>query len=267
MKTQREISKELIGTPTVDIYANTFEGRSNQISRRDDTAQNLTPGIHDIDKAVLYYFREIIRPVVSVNGEQVAVPVEYANPEKWKAVQKDGLYRDKEGRRQLPVILFKRDSLEKNRAVTSKVDANYPHNLYITGKQTYSSRNQYRRYGRLKNQVPEQAYILTVVPDYVKITYTCVILTDYVSQMNPIVEAINYASDSFWGPKDQFKFQSFVDSFKTDMVTGDSEDRAVKTDFTLKLNGYIVPDTVNAAMGQIKRYSKTHMSMNIQEIG
>lgn len=265
MKTQREISKELTGTPSVDIFADTFEGRSNQISRRDDKDINLTVGIHDIDKAILYYFNEVIRPTVTVNGEQVAVPVEYANPEKWKAVQKEGIYRDRDGKRQLPIIVFKRDSLEKNRGITSKVDANYPHNFYITGKQRYTARNQYRRYGTLKNAIPEQAYIISVVPDYVKITYSCVILTDYVSQMNSIIEAVNYASDSFWGPKDQFKFQSSVDSFKTEISTDD--DRTVKTMFSINLNGYIVPNTVNAAAGLMKRWKKTSISLSMQEIG
>lgn len=267
MKTQKELSRELTGTPSEDTYSNVFDGRSNQISRRDDVDRNLTVGIHDIDKAILYYFNEVIRPTVTVNGEQQTVPVSYSSPEKWVAVQKEGVFRDREGRRQLPIILFKRDSLEKNRNITSKVDANYPHNFYITGKQRYSSRNQYRRYGTLHDTVPEQAYILSVVPDYVKLSYSCVILTDYISQMNPIIEAINFASDSYWGPKDQFKFQSFVDSFKTDIANSDSDDRTIKTTFNLVLNGYIVPETVNAnAYTTMKRYRKTGIRIGIEEL-
>lgn len=267
MKTQRELSEEILGTPSVNMYSDMFDSRSNQISRRDDTARNLTVGIHDIDKAILYYFNEVIRPTVTVNGEQVTVPVNYSSPEKWLAVQKEGIFRDREGKRQLPVILFKRDSLEKNRNITSKVDANYPQNFYITGKQRYTARNQYRRYGNLTNTVPEQAYILSVVPDYVKLTYSCIILTDYISQMNPIIEAINFASDSYWGPKDQFKFQSFVDSFKTDVVSADNDDRIIKTTFSIRLNGYIVPETVNAnAYTTMKRYGKTRIRVEMQEL-
>ena len=36
-------------------------------------------------------------------------------PERWKGVQQDGYYRDKEGKIQTPLIMFKRDSVEKRR--------------------------------------------------------------------------------------------------------------------------------------------------------
>jgi len=37
----------------------------------------------------------------------------YGSPERWKAVQKDGFHRDKNGKIQAPLIMFKRDSVEK----------------------------------------------------------------------------------------------------------------------------------------------------------
>lgn len=271
-KTQIDLSREVVGPP----YRNPENGipqglpqpsdeqriRANQISRRDDDAQNLTVGLYDIDEAILYYFNNVIKPVATVNGTEISVPVQYADPERWKSIQNDGIYRDKDGKRQLPVILFKRDSLEKNRNITSKVDANNPHNFYITS-QTYSARNSYGDFNKIRTRIPEKVYILTVVPDYVKITYSCIILTDYISQMNPIIEAINFASDSYWGDTNRFKFQSFVDSFKTDVITDQGKDRTIKTTFTVKLNGYIVPNTVNAnPYTQLKRFSKTNVRVS-----
>lgn len=219
--------------------------RQSQISRRDDTAQNLKVGIGDMDEAIMYYFREVILPRVDVGQANFQVPVEYASPEKWKAVQKRGYLRDKDGKRQLPVILFKRDSLTKDRTKTSKVDANYPHNFYVQSVVKPNSRNYMDRFGITTDRKPERAYVVTVVPDYVKLEYSCVILTDLITQMNPIIEAINFASDAYWGPEDRFKFQSFVDSFKTDIVGDQGEDRTVRTTFTIRLNGYILPQTVN----------------------
>lgn len=219
--------------------------RQSQISRRDDTAQNLKVGIGDMDEAIMYYFREVILPRVDVGQANFQVPIEYASPEKWKAVQKRGYLRDKDGKRQLPVILFKRDSLTKDRTKTSKVDANYPHNFYVQSVVKPNSRNYMDRFGITTDRKPERAYVVTVVPDYVKLEYSCVILTDLITQMNPIIEAINFASDAYWGPEDRFKFQSFVDSFKTDIVGDQGEDRTVRTTFTIRLNGYILPQTVN----------------------
>lgn len=276
VRSQIEISKDVVGPLYVNPETGHRDGleqpsrddllmRGNQVSRRDDNAEDYRVGIHDIDSAILYYFTDVIRPLVTINGTQISVPVLYATPEKWQAVQKEGFYRDRDGKRQLPVILFKRDSLEKNRNITSKIDANSPHNFYVTG-QTYTSRNQYDRFDLLHNRIPQKAYVATVVPDYVKITYSCIILTDLISQMNPLIEAINFASDSYWGPKDRFKFQAFVSSFKTDISNGQEEDRTIKTTFGITLNGYIIPESVNSnPYTSLKRYNKTHTSIKFTE--
>lgn len=240
--------------------------RQNQVSRRDDTAQNLKVGIGDMDEAIMYYFKEVILPRVNVGQANFQIPIEYASPEKWKAVQKRGIYRDKDGKRQLPVILFKRDSLTKDRSKTSKVDANYPHNFYIQSIIRPNYRNYMDRFGITTNRKPERAYIISVVPDYVKLEYSCVILTDLITQMNPVIEAINFASDSYWGPENRFKFQSFVDSFRTEIIGDQNEDRTVKTTFSIRLNGYILPQTVNTnAYVNLKRTGITHTNITITE--
>lgn len=240
-------------------------GREFQNSRDHDDRQNLKIGIRDIDEAVLYYFKEVIRPTVNVEGSTFEVPVVYATPEKWQAVQDEGFYRDKQGKRQLPVIIFKRDSLSKVRNVTTKLDANRPNNFYITS-QRYTQRNRYSRFDKLQTRVPEKEFVITVVPDYVKLTYSCKILTDYIDQMNGIVEAIEFASDSYWGDKEKFQFQSFIDTFKTEVSANDGEDRLVTTSFELKLNGYIVPEQVNSGpYVNVLFRNKTNMRYSITE--
>lgn len=239
--------------------------REFQNSRDRDTRQNLKIGIRDIDEAVLYYFNEVIRPTVSVEGTSTAVPVVYATPERWKAIQEDGFYRDKNGKRQIPVIVFKRDSLTKVRNITTKLDANRPVNFYIQSKRS-TQRNRYSRFDIVQTRVPEKEYVISVVPDYVKLEYSCKILTDYVDQMNSLVEAIEFASDSYWGDREKFQFQSFIDTFKTDVTANNGEDRLVTTDFTLKLNGYIVPEQVNTGpyVNGLGR-NKTNMRLSFEE--
>ena len=79
------------------------------------------------------------------------------------------------------------------------------------------------------------------------------IYTYYVEQMNKIVEAINYASDSYWGDPARFKFRAMIDSFNTVIETNDGYDRAVKSSFDIKLNGYIIPDVVQKDMTAVKK--------------
>ena len=57
----------------------------------------------------------------------------------------------------------------------------------------------------------KSAYI--VVPDYVTISYDCIIWTDYIEHMNKLIESINYASDSYWGNPERFNFRASINSF------------------------------------------------------
>ncbi len=92
-----------------------------------------------MDEVIFYYFENVIRPFVYQNGERREVPIIYGSPERWKSVQKDGYYRDKNGRIMSPIIMFKRNSLTKNRNITNKLDDNQTH-LYTSWQQAWNSK-------------------------------------------------------------------------------------------------------------------------------
>jgi hypothetical protein len=71
--------------------------------------------------------------------------------------------------------------------------------------------------------------------------------------MNKIIEAINYASDSYWGDPARFKFNARIDSFNTVIEVNDGKDRAVKSTFNIKLNGHIIPDVLQKDVSAIKK--------------
>lgn len=256
MRTQEQLSQHLVG-PTYKHPDNGNEflpkgnldsqrNREVQISRDTDNVESIRVSIRDIDEAILYYFENVINPQVMVGNTITKVPVVYANPEKWYEVQKEGVYRDKNGKKQLPIIMFKRDSISKNRKISTKLDANRPHNVYVTGVRR-SPKNAYTRFEVISNRVPEIDFHYTVIPDFVDLQYSCIVLTSLVSQMNPIVESITFASDSYWGNPEKFKFQTFVSPIKTDISTEQDQDRLVKSSFELKMTGYVLPETVNSS--------------------
>ena len=80
--------------------------------------------------------------------------------------------------------------------------------------------------------------------DYVDVTYDFVIWTDQVEQMNVLVEAILYSEGSFWGEKERFKFRTKIDSFTNTTDLLQDAERLVRTNFTVTLFGYIIPDTI-----------------------
>ena len=266
---QIEISQDTI-TPYTSVGKSPLPAnkrRENQRSVKNDEVQQFTVGIGDFDQAIVYYFNNVIRPSVVQNGTKINVPFIYGSPEKWASVQKDGYYRDNNGKIQTPLIMFKRDSLEKNRNLGNKMDANLPSNFGIFEKK-YSKKNIYDRFSVVTNRIPVKEYYGVIIPDYVNIVYSCTIFTEYVEQMNKIVESINFASDAYWGDPEKFKFRTSIDSYQTITEQTQGSDRVVKTSFQMKLAGYIVADSINTAVASPnKYYSKSAVKFGLETAG
>jgi hypothetical protein len=109
----------------------------------------------------------------------------------------------------------------------------------------------------LTNRIPERQFYATVIPDYVTITYSCAVFTYYVEQLNKIVEAINYASDSYWGDPQRFKFNTMIDSFGFQTELTQDDERIVRSTFNIRLNGYIVPEILQKDINSLKKYTDT----------
>ena len=215
----------------------------------------------------MYYFNNVIKPTVIINGNRTNVPLIYGAPERWKGVQKDGFYRDKEGKIQTPLIMFKRDSVEKRRDLGNKLDGNNPQ-LYYTFQEKYTKRNQYDNFNVLQNVIPQKEFHTVVIPDYIKLQYTCIIWCDYVAQMNKLIEIINYASDSYWGDKEKFKFNAQIDTYNNTTEIAQGDNRVVKTNFGLTLQGYLIPDSLNKELVKKpqKFFSKSRVVFNSEII-
>ncbi len=265
-KTQREI---LLSNPVQDTYKNPENGettgnpnrafpdrnnRGNHVSFRDDNTKPFSLGLKENDEALFFYLENVIKPTVMQNGVVQKVPVYYGSPERWAQVQKQGYYRDLKGKIMMPVITFKRNNIEKVRSIANKLDANYPNNVQLFEKQ-YSAQNEYDNFNILNNRIPKKESYAVVVPDYVNLTYDFIISTYYVEQMNKIVEAMNYASDSYWGNPERFKFRARIDSYATSVEIENAGNRIVKTQFSLKLHGYLIPDTIQKELSSVKKQS------------
>jgi hypothetical protein len=251
-KNQSEITKGALGPallnqgkPNVDtIFTN---NRALNTTRKTDKIKDISIGLEDIDFALKYYFENIIKPTIVQDGNRMNVPIVYGSPERWKSVQADGYYRDTNGKLVLPLIMYKRNNVEKNRSLGNKIDGNNAA-LFQVFETRYNQRNQYDKFSILTNRIPSKQYYVSVVPDYVTVTYDCVLLTNYVEQNNKLIEAIEYASDSYWGDANRWHFRTSLDSFGVTTTINTGEDRVVSTAVSLKVNGYLIPDNINKAL-------------------
>ena len=232
------------------------KNRGKELSVKNKTRKDFSVSLEDHDAVIKYYFENTIKPTVIQNGNRISVPIIYGSPERWKSVQADGVYRDKDGKIMAPLIMYKRDTLEKNRLLGNKLDGNKVHH-YQLFEQKFNPKNQYDKFSVITNRQPSKEVYMSVIPDYVTLTYSCIIFTDYVEQINPIIEAINFASDSYWGDFSRFKFRARIDSFSTVTEVTTADGRAVKSTFNIVLNGYIIPNTINKQIANADMYYGT----------
>ena len=270
-KTQRQVSEEQhvstypqYGNPNAAVPP--LNDRATKISWKGDNVKPFSIGIKDIDEAVLYYLQNVIKPFVIQNSQRIEVPIIYGSPERWKSVQKDGYYKDKNGAIMLPLMIFKRDSIEKVRSVGNKLDANYPNNFEVFEKK-YTARNAYDSFNVLNDIKPQKEYYAVVIPDYVNITYSCIVSTYYVEQLNKIVEAVNYASDAYWGDPERYKFRVKIDTINTPTELTQDSIRLVKANFNMVLNGQVVPDLIQKDLSAINKFfNKTKTIFSIETV-
>jgi hypothetical protein len=238
----------------------TKTNRAEQTKRSDDTFKNLSVGLQDIDEAILYYFQEVIKPLVKENDREIKVPIRYGSPELWKSAQSNGFLTDQKGKIITPIIIYRRNNVSRDDSVPiDKADGNIVHQYPIR----WSSKNRYDRFSLLTNdRKPTYEMYNVVVPDYIVIDYECSIWTSYVTQMNKIVEQIYYSEGQFWGDPDKFKFSSRIDSFDQNIDIDTDKGRLVRSNFSIQTRGYLIPEVANDRITTTKTHTNQEIILN-----
>ena len=218
----------------------TITNRAEQVRRDTDTQKNNTVSLLDIDTAIMHHL-ERFQLTVTDDGNQIKVPFFYANPEKWKSIQQDGVIRDYNGKLILPAIVFQRTNSEAD-----PEHRIFHRRLTYPVMRTYSEKNRYTRFSTLIGQnTPVHEVYNVVIPRYVLLTYHFIVWTEYVEQMNKLVErfAFETGNSTYWGNLRGLRFRTKLDdSFSHTIELQTDQDRMVKTEFYLMVNAYILPD-------------------------
>ena len=268
-KNLREIYDEALGTnvqdPNLGLRASdNIVNRGNEVSTKGDRTKDISISIMDIDTSIIKYIEQKIKPAIMQDGNRLQVPVMYGFPERWATIQEKGFLREYSGRFVAPVIVLKRDSLEANRTLGTKIDANRPQNIYAF-EVPYTKKNQYDNFAALSNRIPVKEYRMVVMPEYVTLKYSAVVFTNHLEQNNKIIEALQYAANTYWGEEGRFQFRANIGSFTTSTEYSVGQDRTTRTNFDITLNGYIIPDTVNRDISYPKKFlSKAQIVFNLE---
>ena len=240
----------------------------NTTNRSGNSRKSIVPGLDitkgysitlkDVDTAILSHVKKVMRPKIREANETIDVNVMYGNEERWKAVRKNNVLRDKQGTLILPLIMLKRTDIARNElsGQAFKHDVKREHIEVIRNSQ-WSKKNRYDRFSVLTGQKPQYETLVTGMPDFADITYEFVLWTNFIEQMNPLIEMFMEQSNQYWGNSEQYKFLSSVDSI-TDAseMTQDSE-RFIKSTFSLTVSSYLLPEEINSVVtGKISNLQK-----------
>jgi len=210
--------------------------RANQMS----ISKEFTKGVKliDIDTTIAEYMVDSIIPNVEENGNQVKVPLLYGNAERWNNARTKGYLRDSRGKIQLPLVMFKRNSIDRQDGMAQFKDVNT-----LPAYKKYSQKNKYERFSlQVGTSKALEQYEISV-PDYVTVTYEVMVWTSFTEHMNAIIEQFQYATDRYWGTDSGYKFRTRIDSFDNQQEVGEGSERVIRTSFTMVTNAYLLPET------------------------
>ena len=225
------------------VQALTDKTRATTLRRDKDDVKNVSVTLMDMDSAIMYYFENVIKPSVQENGESIKVPTMYASAERWYNIRSKGFLNDNKGQKILPLIVFRRTSIEKDDTYAiDKFDPESP-KLHYSFKKGYTQNQRYDRFSVQQGLMPQNEYYNVAVPDYVNLSYDFIIWTTYIQQMNSIVEKIQYSEGAYWGEPGKMRFRTSIDAFND--VTETDAERLIKTEFSVTLKGYLIPEQFN----------------------
>ena len=213
--------------------------RAYQRRRDNDTFKTPKVTIYDIDFAIMSWLEKIGKQAVNDNGNMVDCVVQYANGERWAQIQANGFMRDTTGKIITPVMALKRTTMERDPRIDHlHTQKNSGGKLILLPKR--SRTDMFDRFSKTQNAKKVFEYYATAIPEFVVVTYELIVWTDYVEQLNHLVQDILPTSGYAWG--DTWKFVTEVQGYDFITDISDGQERIVRCDMTLQTQGILLDD-------------------------
>ena len=105
--------------------------------------------------------------------------------------------------------------------------------------------------------MPVYENLVTSIPNFVNLTYEFVLWTNFIEQMNPLVETFMEHDKTYWGDKDTYRFISTLDSVSDASEMNQDGERFIKSTFSVISKAYLLPEETNSiVMGKMSQVQK-----------
>ena len=86
------------------------------------------------------------------------------------------------------------------------------------------------------------------MPNYTDVTYEFVLWTNFIEQMNPLVESFVDQSHTYWGDGTNNKFLCTIDSVSDASEMNQDGERFIKSTFSVTTKAYLLPEYLNSVI-------------------
>jgi len=243
------VSTELVNrAEQVSTSGTTVSGnRSSTIVPGNNFSDHYAITLKDVDTAVLNHVKNVMKPLVKEANETFKIPVYYGNEERWKSARKRGVLRDKNNALILPLIMLRRTEVSRN----DLSGQSFPHDIKgkhidVVRANKWSKDNQYDRFSVQQGVQPVYDVITTGMPNYTDVTYEFILWTNFIEQMNPLVESFVDQSHTYWGDGTNMKFLCNIDSISDASEMNQDGERFIKSTFSVTSKAYLLPEYLNS---------------------
>ena len=238
----------------VSTKGTTIRGnRETSIIPGNNLSDNYSITLKDVDTAVLNHVKNIMKPIVKEANETLKIPVYYGNEERWKSIKTRGALRDKNGSILLPIMVIKRTSVgfDDNMPMSFDNDLQGKFISTIRSSSGWSKNNRYDRFSVLTGQQPVQEFVKTGMPDFVTCSYSIVMMTSYIEQMNDLNSVWLEHLETYFGDQTSHRFLSSLDGDISNEIEMESQgERMIKNEFTMTIKGYVMPEFTDNILGK-----------------
>ena len=258
------VNKELVNRANeVSTKNTTIRGnRETTIIPGNNFSKNFSITLKDVDTAVLNHVKNVMKPRVKEANEVIKIPVYYGNEERWKSFRQRGVLRDKNNVLILPLIMLRRTEVARN----DLSGQGFPHDVQgnfidVVRANKWSKDNQYDRFSVQQGVQPVYDVITTGMPNYSDVNYEFVLWTNFIEQMNPLVESFVDQSHTYWGDGTDNKFLCTIDNISDASEMNQDGERFIKSTFSVTTKAYLLPEYLNSVItnkvSNMKKFTTT----------
>jgi hypothetical protein len=220
--------------------------------------------IETIDEAFFRYIDEKLNISCTTSDGFKKVPVIWANSERAFQIKNNVKIRDSYGSLIPPIISIDRKNISKDPSKKGTYQANlapkdnrivYTQEINQEKTSNFANSDTQKKVGQLsfitskKNKKKVFTYKSVLLPVYVMIDYEINVLTNYLQQMNEIIQPFitNTAGTNYFViTHESFRYECFIQQdFNQESEISAEEERKYKTTILVKVLGQLIGDDVN----------------------